>query len=200
LAIATFPYAPNRVKCLHCASLVDSGSKFCGDCGVPLEWKGQFGPKQLDPSVSRSAIQASNAMNAKAVQFFQGQGAAGSQKAVSTPSFAKSARQAKPLPPEMVAEMSGLMANLVREQVFLLLHYLVFLVTNLIGLWIATKCYVEFNGDELAKLMMASTPLMFINLIALTALVPIKGTKREIARINERMTYLKLAMDLDSIV
>lgn len=200
MAIATFPYAPNQVKCVHCSSSVTSGAKFCGNCGVPVEWKGQMGPKQLAPALSDSAIQASNAMNAKAVQFFKGQTASGQHKAVATPSFAKNARQNKALPPEMVAEMGGLMASLVREQIFLLLHWLVFVVVSLIGLWIATICYVEFAGDELSKLMMASTPLMFINLTALTSLVPIKGTKREIARINERMTYLKFAMELDKIV
>lgn len=100
----------------------------------------------------------------------------------------------------MRAEMASLMAAELRERIFLFMHYCIFLVTNMIGLFISVKCYVEFAGDELAKMMIATTPLMFINLIALCGLVPIKGTKKEIARIKERMTYLKLAMEFDSIV
>lgn len=37
---------------------------------------------------------------------------------------------------------------------------------------------------------MALFPLLFVNGVALGSLVPIKGTKKEIARLKERMTYL----------
>lgn len=126
------------------------------------------------------------------------QGAAVARKA--TPSFARAQRLNRVIPQEMRDEMSTLLATLVRERFFLIFHYLIFLVTNLFGLWMAIKCYVEFNGDELSKLLIATTPLMFINLVALCSLVPIKGTKREIARVKERMTYLKLAMEFDQII
>ncbi|MFA6212193.1 MAG: hypothetical protein WCT03_02410 [Candidatus Obscuribacterales bacterium] len=148
----------------------------------------RFGPGTFDPTISNNAIHASNAANARAAQTVS----------KSTPSFARNSRRI--VPPEMRAEMASLMAAELRERIFLFLHYSVFLVTNMIGLFITVKCYVEFAGDELTKMMIAATPLMFINLVALCGLVPIKGTKREIARIKERMTYLKLAMEFDNIV
>ena len=151
----------------------------------------RFGPGGFDPQIADRAIQASNALNSSVAQ-------ANSKQA--TPSFAKNKRQNRVIPPEMRAEMASLMAAELRERIFLFMHYAVFLVTNLIGLAITFKCYVEFAGDELTKMMIASTPLMFINLVALCGLVPIKGTKKEIARIKERMTYLKLAMEFDNII
>lgn len=201
------PIAPSLAGCLHCSTTIDQGSKFCGNCGAPTALPTRFGPshgtnkeQSLSSKSSASAVQASNALNAKAAQYLKGTEGAAAAVKTGIPSFARNEKHSRAVPPEMRAEMAGLIASLMRENIFLVGHYLIFLVTNLIGLWIAVKCFVEFNGDELSKLMMASTPLMFINLTALTALVPIKGTKREIARINERMTYLKLAMELDHII
>ena len=184
--------APTSVSCLHCSAAIhasDTSSKFCGNCGAP-RMHSRFGPGNVDPIISKTAIQSSNAINEKLAQSTNR----------STPAFAKNKRQSRSIPPEMRAEMASLMAAELRERIFLFMHYAVFLVTNMIGLFISVKCYVEFAGDELAKMMIAATPLMFINLIALCGLVPIKGTKKEIARIKERMTYLKLAMEFDSIV
>ncbi len=189
MATTMLSVAPTSVSCTHCSVAIESSSKFCGNCGAP-RMHSHFGQAGFDPVISKTAIQASNAINARAAQSFN----------KSTPSFAKNKRQSRSIPPEMRAEMASLMAAELRERIFLFLHYVVFLVTNLIGLFITVKCYVEFAGDELAKMMIAATPLMFINLVALCGLVPIKGTKREIARIKERMTYLKLAMEFDSIV
>jgi len=189
LATTLLSAAPNTISCMHCSGVFDSGSKFCGNCGAP-SLHSRHGHGDFDPVISKRAIQASNAINERVVQSTNKQ----------TPSFAKNKRQSRVIPPEMRAEMSSLMAAELRERIFLFGHYAVFVVTSLIGLVIAFKCYVEFAGDELSKMMMASTPLMFINLVALCALVPIKCTKKEIARIKERMTYLKLAMEFDNII
>ncbi len=202
------PIVPSLAACQHCSTGIVQGSKFCGNCGIPTVLPIRMGPNaryveqslSASGSSSASVVQASNDLNTKAAQYLKGTEGAAAAARVGVPSFARNKKHSRPIPPEMQAEMAGLMAGLVRENIFLVGHYMIFLVTNLIGLWIAVKCFVEFNGDELSKLMMASTPLMFINLTALTALVPIKGTKREIARINERMTYLKLAMELDHII
>ena len=188
MATTLLSAAPSTISCIHCSGVFDSGSKFCGNCGAP-RLQSRHG-HAFDPVISKRAIQASNAINERVVQSTNKQ----------TPSFAKNKRQSRVIPPEMRAEMASLMAAELRERIFLFGHYAVFLVTSLIGLMIAFKCYVEFAGDELSKMMMASTPLMFINLVALCALVPIKGTKKEIARIKERMTYLKLAMEFDNII
>ena len=200
MVTTAIPIAPSLVGCLHCSTSIDAGSKFCGNCGAAAVLQTRHG--QMNHSSTTRAVQASNALNAKASQFSKenkgNQGLSSAPKA--TPSFARNQRQNRVIPQEMRDEMSVLMATLIRERFFLILHYLVFVITNLIGLVIAFKCYVEFDGDELSKMMMASTPLMFINLVALCSLVPIKGTKREIARVKERMTYLKLAMEFDHII
>lgn len=199
MVTTAIPIAPGLVGCLHCSTSIDPGSKFCGNCGAAAVLQTRHG-QQNHLNTSR-AVQSSNAVNTRAVQFARehsGSGPSSAPKA--TPSFARNQRQNRVIPQEMRDEMSVLMATLVRERFFLIMHYLVFVVTNLIGLAITFKCYVEFDGDELSKMMMASTPLMFINLVALCSLVPIKGTKREIARVKERMTYLKLAMEFDHII
>lgn len=189
MATTMLSSAPTTFACMHCSASIEVLSKFCGNCGAP-RMQSHFGQGSFDPTISKAAIRSSNAINERVAQSTN----------KSTPAFAKNKRQNRSIPPEMRAEMASLMAAELRERIFLVLHYIVFLVTNMIGLFITVKCYVEFAGDELAKMMIAATPLMFINLVALCGLVPIKGTKKEIARIKERMTYLKLAMEFDSIV
>jgi hypothetical protein len=46
---------------------------------------------------------------------------------------------------------------------------------------------------------MAFTPLFFINSIALACLSPIKGTKREIARLKEKLTYVKFQVEYQNL-
>ncbi len=118
----------------------------------------------------------------------------------STPSFAAPKRKRRPVPPEIREEMNGIITHLIRERFFLIMHYTIFLITNLIGFGMAIKCYAEFIGDDVSKTMVAITPLLFINLVALLCLAPIKGTKGEIARLKDRMTNLKLRLEFDSVL
>lgn len=113
-----------------------------------------------------------------------------------TPDFAK--RRKRRIPVELKEELAALQLSKAKQKAFLLMHWIIFLITNLIGLYIALKCYFEYNGDELAKIMVATTPLMFINLTALVCLSPIKGTKRELARLKERETYIRLELEVDA--
>lgn len=113
-----------------------------------------------------------------------------------TPDFAK--RRKRRIPIELKEELAALQLSKAKQKAFLLMHWIIFLITNLIGLYIALKCYFEYNGDEVAKIMVATTPLMFINLTALVCLSPIKGTKRELARLKERETYIRLELEVDA--
>lgn len=113
-----------------------------------------------------------------------------------TPDFAK--RRKRRIPVELKEELAALQLSKAKQKAFLLMHWIIFLISNLIGLYIALKCYFEFNGDEVAKIMVATTPLMFINLTALVCLSPIKGTKRELARLKERETYIRLELEVDA--
>jgi len=141
---------------------------------------------------SAAARQMSNQANLEAENFYRAQ-------RPSTPNFAVPRRK-KAIPPELREEINSINMSMVRERFFLIFHYIVFLVTNLIGFGMAIKCYSEYIGDDVTKTMIASTPLLFINLCALCCLVPIKGTKAEIARLKDRMTNVKLRLEFDSVL
>lgn len=101
---------------------------------------------------------------------------------------------------ELNEEQDKLIILLVRERLFLYMHWLIFLATNLFGVWLALKCYHEYVADEMTRLMMASTPLLYINCTALICLVPIKGTRREIARLKERLNFLRFQMEYNHLL
>lgn len=184
------------VGCKTCRHYIQPAAKFCGNCGASQDMGStatqhklravrQFSQEIQDFAGSKDRAE-SNRQNKQAA----------AQK-LATPDFAR--KKKRGLSPAAREEMVVLETMLVRERFFLLMHCSIFLVVNLIGLFIALKCYFEFNGDEMAKIMMATTPLMFINLVALTSLVPIKSTKREIARLIERKTYLKLQSEYENL-
>ena len=122
---------------------------------------------------------------------------------VAAPRFAREGKaQAKrsQLPESVVREMQSLNALLLRERIFLGIHWTIFVTANLIGFYLASKCYAGFVGDEVTRFIMALTPLTFINAVALACLAPIRGTRREIARVKERMQYLKVQLDYGNLI
>ncbi|MBS1992924.1 MAG: hypothetical protein JSS86_13620 [Cyanobacteria bacterium SZAS LIN-2] len=197
--------------CARCNHFIETPSKFCGNCGEPAAmmsrshtqlqstFNHQSQMQQMQLQLERQAqgqtgaFMASNLANKQAEDFY-------SSHQPSTPSFAVPKRKNKPIPPEIREEMASINATMLRERFFLIFHYSVFLVTNLIGFAMAIKCYAEYIGDDVTRTMIATTPLLFINLVALCCLVPIKGTKGEIARLKDRMTNLKLRLEFDSII
>lgn len=118
-----------------------------------------------------------------------------------SPNFAQvGRRKQRQVSPELVRELETLNAALIREQFFLIVHWSIFLVTNLIGFFIAMQCYTGMVGDEMTKIVMALTPLTFINAVALACLAPIKGTRAEIARIKERVQYVRFQMEYANVI
>lgn len=186
-------------RCSGCNQLMEAQAKFCGNCGSKTSGLAAISRELADIAIGRpgsvSSVQASNAANRQAAQ---ARVAANKKVSAPTPVFAK--KKKRVVPAEIREEMASIYTLIVREKIFLIFHYAVFLVINLIGFAIASKCYFEFHGDEITKTMMATTPLLFINLVALTCLVPIKGTKRELARLRERETYIKLKIEYDTIM
>ena len=183
--------ATHGYACRRCTQYIEPSCKFCGNCGeaasLDLRIHANHAHAQTPARV------ASNLANLQAESFYRSH-----QEA--TPSFAAPKRKNKVVPAEIREEMTSIIAMLVRERFFLILHYAIFVVTNLVGFAIALKCYAEYIGDDVTKTMVASTPLLFINLTALCCLVPIKGTKIEIGRLKDRMTNLKLRLEFDSII
>lgn len=108
------------------------------------------------------------------------------------------------LPPavnkELQAEASKLLMQLARERILLLFHWAMFIGLNLLGVYFAGKCYIEFLGDELSKIMIASTPFLFINSMALLMIIVIKGTRHEIARLKERISYVKFKIEFGHLM
>ncbi len=115
------------------------------------------------------------------------------------PTFAQVSTNSK-LSPALVREMQTLNASIIRERMFLLMHCGIFLVCNLVGFYLALACYYGVHGDEVTKLVMALTPLTFINFVALACLAPIKGTRREIGRLIEKKQYVQFQMEYSGLM
>ena len=47
---------------------------------------------------------------------------------------------------------------------------------------------------------MAGTPLMFINIPVLMSLVPINGTRKEIAKLKEKLSYVRFQIEFNHLM
>lgn len=84
-----------------------------------------------------------------------------------------------------------------RERLLLVVHWLMFLGLQLAGLTLALQCYSGFIGDELTKLWMAGTPLLYINTTAMLCIIPIKAARREISRLKNKLAYLRFKVEYE---
>ncbi|MBI4532300.1 MAG: hypothetical protein HY711_00010 [Candidatus Melainabacteria bacterium] len=160
--------APIKPGCLACANSLEPGAKFCGTCGTPTQI-GTHGHQAL---------------------------AILSKPPNKVPGFAPIVP--RPVPgaiQEFQQELGKIIVLLARERLFLYFHWLTFLALNASGVVISFKCYFGYLGDELTRLMMASTPLLYVNCLALLCIVPIRGTRKEIARLKERLNFVKFQIE-----
>lgn len=214
---ANFATHNSTKYCRHCSSQVEIGAKFCGDCGTSAEMAinraGVPGARKHIPTfavpdtVSYAKLaelerQKTTETVDEPEQSNRSNSQAETVQAVvlqqsKTPSFAKQKKVV--VPAELIDELKSLNTALLREQLFLIFHWCIFLVANLIGFAFSMKCYYQFHGDEVSKIMMALTPLTFINLVALASLSPIKGTRAEIARVKERIKFVKIKIEYRNI-
>lgn len=220
-------YAEEKA-CIKCRRSLEARAKFCGNCGSEqpkMVYYPELQSVQLSPlnqgnqmsqlsqirhlSLSQELMMVGSRVEEAKQASLIAPGQPISQASLNenpaqeearavytTPDFAK--RRKRRIPVELKEELAALQLSKAKQKAFLLMHWIIFLISNLIGLYIALKCYFEFNGDEVAKIMVATTPLMFINLTALVCLSPIKGTKRELARLKERETYIRLELEVDA--
>jgi hypothetical protein len=195
--------------CRHCSSQVEVGAKFCGDCGTSAEMAinraGVPGAKRHVPEFAvpdtvtyakLAQLERQKLINSPNDETETAQVVVSKQ--LKAPSFAK--KREVVVPSELIDELKSLNTALLREQLFLIFHWCTFLISNLIGFAFSMKCYFQFHGDEMSKIMMALTPLTFINLVALACLSPIKGTRLEIARIKERIKFVQIKIEYRNII
>ncbi len=206
--------APKFVFCTNCAFEVQPEAKFCGECGFMVGHKSHPGSNDLRIP---SQVSYDDLARLEAFRMAQIQGATTQWRPTPTPvaglspsdhgpvaagaamSFASvggSSAKPKNVSPALLREMHTLQVGLIRERMFLLMHCSIFAVANIFGLCLALMCYHGYNGDEVTKMLMALTPLTFINAVALSCFAPINGTRREISRIKERIQHVKVQMEL----
>ena len=191
--------------CVHCASMIERGARFCGDCGAGITQatnpllsftQGQH----FFPGTAQAHLQTHHNVTHPAVAHPQAQTATQlpvrHPAAQQTPAFAQPHH--KRIPQELTDELSRCLASLVRERLFLGLHCLVFLSVNLFGFTMAMQAYFGYNADEVTRFIIALTPLMFINTMSLCLLATIKRTRKEIAKLQDRLHFLKVRIDYSS--
>ncbi len=160
-------------SCSICTSPNELWAKFCGQCGTLLKSKSSPLSQPVLAPVTIARV----------------------------PSFASlPASHLMPVDPKLKAEAIKIMVLLARGRLFLYMHWFLFLVISLIGFWVAHLCWTQYLGDCMSKLMMACTPLIFINLLALMFIVPICATRKEIARLKERLSYAYFKMEYQHLL
>ena len=176
--VSTVEYGQYK-SCSQCSCHLEPQAKFCGSCGyivAPNSFNINEYPEQQARLIS---LEQAETKVPKAVPAF---------------AVAQVAKQSAKTA-ELNQEAARLHFLLARERVFLYMHLLTFLAINLFGCWVAWKCYYDFIGDDMSKMMIASTPFLFINSLALLVIVPIKGTRTEIARLKERISCVRFNVE-----
>lgn len=119
----------------------------------------------------------------------------------SLPSFARiGASHRKPVKPELITERNKVRLLLARERIFLYMHIFIMIAVQAIGSFFAYRCWTEYIADEMTRCMMTMTPLMFINLTGLICLVPIRGTRKEISKLKEKLTYVLFQIEFSHLL
>lgn len=158
--------------CRSCGNELEFAAKFCGNCGC-------IAAEGSQPSADIQLVEA---------------------PLPALPNFAQvSPKSGGQISAELQAEADRIMILLARERLFLILHWTCFIGLNLLGAWLAIKCYIEFIGDDVSKLMMACTPLLFINSLALMCIVPLRGTRKQLARLKEQLSYIKFQVEFKQL-
>jgi hypothetical protein len=172
--VATLPQRHYQT-CTKCQGAVEAQAKFCGHCGYTNSAQDQF-----DSRVAGLAL---------------------AQPLPTVPEFAFLKPQPHSLKDDQLhAELGKLEFFLKREYFFLAMHWSIFVIVSLIGLGLGWQCFNGFNGDLLEKFLVSLTPVMWINISALASLVYVKRTHKEMARLRERLTYVKFKIDYKHVL
>lgn len=156
------------LRCGQCGERIESQAKFCGQCGNVMAIPQSMRSSATTPTTTTRCTNE-------------------------IPRFARV--HFGDITPKVKAEINQIMSALFRERFILILNTAVLLGVNLFGFCVSLKAYTEFVGDDVAKLVIAFTPFLFVNCIGFITLIPIRGTKREIYRLQQRLQFLKAQMD-----
>jgi hypothetical protein len=104
------------------------------------------------------------------------------------------------IPKELLQELGDLLVVLIRERLFLYFHCTAFVVLTIAGIWLTFKVYNGFTGDEVTRVILALTPMLFINCCALGIIAPIMGTKREIQKLKYRLLLVRHRIEYRAIL
>lgn len=178
----------NAHKCAHCSGLIEAGAKFCGQCGVHNSFSDDVLQAHAQSSLQPAIAGAGSETVTPQTTAFERMQLGGQ-----TPAFARA--HYENASPKVIAEIRSIMSALARERTILLVNTVVLVCVNLFGFWLSMKCYTEFIGDDVAKFIIALVPFLFVNCVGCVAMIPIRGTKREIYRLNEKLKVLKATMD-----
>jgi hypothetical protein len=123
------------------------------------------------------------------------------QQTPNLPAFAQiTPARLKPINPKLLESEQKTILTLVREHLFLYFHWLVFLFFSAVGLGLAAKCYVEFDGDLISRFMMAIIPVLVINTTACCSLICVHGTNKKIARLKEELHHVWLQIEYEYLL
>lgn len=189
--------------CSQCLSPSDGKGRFCGECGTAYaKPKASMHDQDFASSFQRTPTLAHpHEHRHTAADIKPSPASTAARTNPDAPTFARvKQKNQQQIPTELKEEIGKLVVSLAKQRLFLLMHWCIFLGLNLTGLLIACKAYNGYIGDEMTKCVMAFTPMFFINSIALACLSPIKGTKREVARLQERLTYMRFQVEYLNMV
>lgn len=97
--------------------------------------------------------------------------------------------------PQLQEEFCKWVVILAREKVFFVLHWALFIIVESVGFYMASHCAFNIIGDHSTRILFSIVPMFYINLVGLVCLVPINGTKSQIAKAQERVNFLKFQID-----
>lgn len=198
LAIKTMPAV--LLFCPNCRAPLESEAKFCGECGAVCRVPQNVAANFAVPENALEGKYLAGTLQTAAVPMETVEQAPPDASPAFMPAFIRPAQMDVREVESIQAELAKLYVLLARERLFLYMHWLIFLGTNLLGFWMSLKCYTDFIGDEMSKLMIASTPFLFINSVALCCLVPIKGTRAEIVHLKERIEHLRFKLEFGHLL
>jgi hypothetical protein len=104
------------------------------------------------------------------------------------------------IPKELLQELGDLLVVLIRERLFLYFHCTAFVVLTVAGIWLSFKVYNGFIGDEVTRVILSLTPMLFVNCISFGIIAPIMGTKREIQKLKYRLLLVRHRIEYRAIL
>jgi hypothetical protein len=199
--------APAIKQCGTCGQYEDTAAKFCPGCGSE-NWfaaEAQSSYQYADSVRLYSGLPDNGTPTLVLPENMPRAVPAGMARALThlsdthVPNFAHVRHVDPVVLRQKQVELAKMMVVLARERLFLLIHFFLWACVNVLGFCLALKCYNEFIGDELTKIMIGCTPFWVFNILGLSFLNPIRGTRKSIARLKDQIGHLKASIDFAAL-